>query len=230
MTSTRPSVHAERRRLQYSRAVRNRDDRRHADAQRHHTDARERPSLRQRPAGVNQITPETLQHVHDFITIPLHCKVVCSSDGEITEHVSVNSVPAGRLCRSGRIVRQGSADRTGRRRTGGVDGLVVDVAQPSRSRRGSEGDARSAAGFEACDHAYTRRLQLYRGEIGPDAVITPADTDEVQVATLAYGLGNWYLLRGDQADARKWFERSIQSGGWPGFGFIASEVELRRLR
>jgi tetratricopeptide (TPR) repeat protein len=79
-------------------------------------------------------------------------------------------------------------------------------------------------------NAYTRRLQLYRGEIGPDAVVTAADTDEVQIATLAYGLGNWYLVRGDKAQARKWFERSVQSGGWPGFGFIVSEVELRRLR
>ena len=79
-------------------------------------------------------------------------------------------------------------------------------------------------------NAYTRRLQLYRGEIGPDAVVTPADTEDVQVATLAYGLGNWYLVRGDKAQARRWFERSIQSGGWPGFGFIVSEAELRRLR
>src|SRR3954471_3174088 len=79
-------------------------------------------------------------------------------------------------------------------------------------------------------NAYTRRLQLYRGEIAPDAVVTAADTDDVQVATLAYGLGNWYLLRGDKAQARTWFERSIQSGGWPAFGFIVSEVELRRRR
>jgi tetratricopeptide (TPR) repeat protein len=79
-------------------------------------------------------------------------------------------------------------------------------------------------------NAYTRRLQLYRGEIGPDAVVTPADTDEVQVATLAYGLGNWHLVRGDKTQARRWFERSVQSGGWPAFGFIAAEAELRRLR
>ena len=79
-------------------------------------------------------------------------------------------------------------------------------------------------------NAYTRRLQLYRGEIAPDAVIIAADTDEVQIATLAYGLGNWYLVQGDKLQARKSFERSIQSGGWPGFGFIVSEVELRRLR
>ena len=85
--------------------------------------------------------------------------------------------------------------------------------------------------FKPVTNAYTRRLQLYRGEIGPEAVVTPADTDEVQIATLAYGLGNWYLVRSDKAQARKWFERSIQaSSGWPGFGFIVSEVELRRLR
>jgi len=80
------------------------------------------------------------------------------------------------------------------------------------------------------NNAYTRRLKLYRGEIGPDSVFTPADTADVQVATLNYGLGNWYLVRGDTAHARTFFERSVKSGGWPGFGFILSEVELRRLR
>ena len=104
----------------------------------------------------------------------------------------------------------------------------------SRAGRGAEAkamlDRRPESRLAPIANAYTRRLQLYRGEIGPEAVLTPADTDGVQVATLAYGLGNWYLLRGDQAQARRWFERSIQSGGWPGFGFIVSEVELRRLR
>ena len=80
------------------------------------------------------------------------------------------------------------------------------------------------------DNAYSRRLELYRGEIGPDAVITSADTADVQAATLAYGLGNWYLVRGDTARAKTYFERSVKSGGWPGFGFIMSEVELRRLK
>jgi tetratricopeptide (TPR) repeat protein len=79
-------------------------------------------------------------------------------------------------------------------------------------------------------NAYTQRLRLYRGEIGPAAVITPADTTDVAAATLSYGVGNWYLVRGDTARARTWFERSVSSGGWPAFGFILSEVELRRLR
>jgi tetratricopeptide (TPR) repeat protein len=79
-------------------------------------------------------------------------------------------------------------------------------------------------------NAYARRLRLYRGELSADSVITPADTADVQSATLSYGLGNWYLVRGDTVRARQWFDRSIRSGGWPAFGFLISEVELRRLR
>jgi tetratricopeptide (TPR) repeat protein len=82
----------------------------------------------------------------------------------------------------------------------------------------------------AINNAYARRLQLYRGQIGPDEVFTTADTADVAVATLSYGIGNWYLVKGDTARAKTWFERSIRSGGWPGFGFIVSEAELRRLR
>ena len=112
---------------------------------------------------------------------------------------------------------------------GATDWLWMSL---SRAGRGAEAKAMldRRPDSKPVNNAYTRRLQLYRGEIGPDAVLTPADTEEVQVATLAYGIGNWYLVRGDNAQARKWFERSIQSGGWPAFGFIVSEAELRRLR
>jgi tetratricopeptide (TPR) repeat protein len=79
-------------------------------------------------------------------------------------------------------------------------------------------------------NAYAQRLRLYRGQIGPEEVMTAADTGDVAVATLSYGVGNWYLVRGDTSRARDWFERSVGSGGWPAFGFIISEIELRRLR
>ncbi|MEW5914836.1 MAG: hypothetical protein AB1762_00455, partial [Gemmatimonadota bacterium] len=82
----------------------------------------------------------------------------------------------------------------------------------------------------AAANAYSQRLRLYKGEIAPEQLFTPADTNDVSVATLAFGLGNWYLLRGDRAKAHDWFERSIKSGGWPAFGFMAAEADLRRLR
>jgi tetratricopeptide (TPR) repeat protein len=117
---------------------------------------------------------------------------------------------------------------------GSVDWLWMSLSRAGRNAEAKamldrRADAKPPDG-KPVTNAYTRRLQLYRGEIGPEAVVTAADTDEVQVATLAYGLGNWYLVRGDKARARQWFERSVQSGGWPGFGFIVSEEELRRLR
>jgi Flp pilus assembly protein TadD len=112
---------------------------------------------------------------------------------------------------------------------GSTDWLWMSL---SRAGRGAEAKAMldRRPDSKPVTNAYARRLQLYRGEIGPESVLTAADTEDVQVATLAYGLGNWYLLRGDKAQARRWFERSVQSGGWPAFGFIVSEAELRRLR
>jgi tetratricopeptide (TPR) repeat protein len=105
----------------------------------------------------------------------------------------------------------------------------------SLSRAGRHTDAKAMldrkpeSRLPPIDNAYARRLKLYRGEIGPNAVITAADTDEVQIATLAYGLGVWHLIKDDKASARAAFERSVRAtSGWPGFGFILSEVELQR--
>ena len=113
--------------------------------------------------------------------------------------------------------------------TGATDWLWMSMM---RAGRAAEAQAMLARRPDSVvvTNAYARRLKLYRGEIQPDEVMTPADTADVQVATLSFGVGNWYLLRGDTTHAREWFQRSVQSGGWPGFGFILSEIELRRLR
>jgi Flp pilus assembly protein TadD len=112
---------------------------------------------------------------------------------------------------------------------GATDWLWMSLA---RAGRRAEGDAmlQRRPDSLATTNAYRQRLRLYRGEIGPDSVLTPADTGDVAVATLSYGVGNWYLVRGDTAQARRWFERAIASGGWPAFGFMAAEADLRRLR
>jgi tetratricopeptide (TPR) repeat protein len=103
----------------------------------------------------------------------------------------------------------------------------------SLMRAGRKSDAQAMLARKpdslAVTNAYARRLQLYRGEIKPDEVFTPSDTADIQVATLSYGVGNWFLLQGDTTRARTWFERSIKSGGWPAFGFIMAQVEVDRL-
>jgi tetratricopeptide (TPR) repeat protein len=109
----------------------------------------------------------------------------------------------------------------------------IDWGWMSLARAGRPADAqawldRNSDSIPEVD-AYTRRLQLYRGQIRPEDLITPADTEDIQVATLKYGLGNWYLVHGDTAAARAAFQAAVASGGWPAFGFIASEADLRRL-
>lgn len=111
---------------------------------------------------------------------------------------------------------------------GSTDWLWMALMRAGRSGEANAMLARRPDSLPV-NNAYAARLRLYRGEIGPEAVLTPADTGDVAVATLSYGVGNWYLLRGDTAAARRWFQRSVASGGWPAFGFILSEIELRRL-
>ena len=110
---------------------------------------------------------------------------------------------------------------------GSTDWLWMSL---QRAGRGAEASAMLARRPDslATTVAYSRRLKLYRGEIAPEALITPADTGDVDLATLSFGLGNWYLVKGDSTRARALFQRSVASGGWPAFGFIASEAELAR--
>ena len=114
-------------------------------------------------------------------------------------------------------------------RAGATDWLWMSL---SRAGRGSEAQALLDRKPDVTPggNAYDQRLRLYRGQVSPDSVFTAADTSDIAVATLSYGVGNWYLVRGDTVQARPWFERAIASGGWPAFGFILSEMELRAGR
>ena len=119
----------------------------------------------------------------------------------------------------------------GGERAGSTDWLWMSLA---RAGRGAEAAAMLARRPDSLptppNYAYVTRLKLYRGELTPATMFSPADTADVQAATLNFGLGNWYMVKGDTVKATAAFEKSVASGGWPGFGFIASEAELKRVR
>lgn len=77
--------------------------------------------------------------------------------------------------------------------------------------------------------AYLRRIRLYRGELPPDSLLDPAGRSNAEVATQAYGVGNWYLYNGRQSDAEAIFQRIIAAENWAPFGYIAAEADLRRI-
>lgn len=83
--------------------------------------------------------------------------------------------------------------------------------------------------------SYYRRLRMYRGELAPDDLLNP-DRGTQQIhnletiyATQGYGVGNWYLYNGDEANARAIFERILEGRGTAAFGYIAAERDLEEL-
>jgi tetratricopeptide (TPR) repeat protein len=76
------------------------------------------------------------------------------------------------------------------------------------------------------NHAYHRRLLLYRGELAPETLLDMDDADPVQVATYGYGVGNWYLYNGDAERAAAVFRRVLAAPNWAAFGYIAAESEF----
>ena len=80
------------------------------------------------------------------------------------------------------------------------------------------------------NQAYHRRLLMYKGLVSPDTLLDLEHATDLDLATLGYGVGNWYLLNGQKNKAREIFERATNGPYWPAFGFIAAEVDLARLR
>ncbi len=80
--------------------------------------------------------------------------------------------------------------------------------------------------------AYFKRNLMYKGELDPELLLE-TDTNEndrrLQYVTQGYGLGNYFLNKGDTAKAKSIFENVIKSGYWAAFGYIASEFELSKL-
>ena len=67
---------------------------------------------------------------------------------------------------------------------GSTDWLWMSLQRAGRGAEAQAMLARRPDSLPRHGYAYVQRLRLYRGEIGPDAVLTPADTADVQVATL----------------------------------------------
>lgn len=80
------------------------------------------------------------------------------------------------------------------------------------------------------NESYHRRLLMYKGAIKPQELLDTANADDLTIATQGYGVGNFYLVDGDTARAREIFEKVVQGRQWAAFGYIAAEVDLKRMR
>ena len=77
--------------------------------------------------------------------------------------------------------------------------------------------------------SYFDRLLFYKGVKKESDVINNKLTD-LELATVGYGVANWYLYNGNKVKAKGLFQKITSGKYWPAFGFIAAETELTRMR
>ena len=78
--------------------------------------------------------------------------------------------------------------------------------------------------------AYYHDLLFYKGELAEDDLLGVGPEGPYRFETVAQGVANRRLVLGDTAGAVALYERIMDDPWWPGFGRIAAEAELARLR
>jgi tetratricopeptide (TPR) repeat protein len=76
---------------------------------------------------------------------------------------------------------------------------------------------------------YHRLCLFYKGQLSLEDLALE-DAGNPTGAAAAYGIANWFLYTGDQAEARKRLQELVDTAGWDAFGYIAAEADLARMR
>jgi tetratricopeptide (TPR) repeat protein len=77
---------------------------------------------------------------------------------------------------------------------------------------------------------YLEILLMYKTKDPSKLEARTKSQESLSNATLGFGLGNYYLLRGQKNKAKEIFQRVVKGNQWSSFGFIAAERELNKLR
>jgi len=80
------------------------------------------------------------------------------------------------------------------------------------------------------NHAYHRRLLMYKGALSPAELLDPAGAADLDLATMGFGVANWRFCNGDAEQATPILQKVVDGPYWPAFGYIAAEADLARGR
>ena len=73
-------------------------------------------------------------------------------------------------------------------------------------------------------------LLMYQSGDDSKLVERTKNQQTVSNATLGFGLGTFYQLKGDKAKAKELFEKVVAGNQWSSFGYIAAETELAKMK
>ncbi len=175
-------------------------------------------ALKDLAAAMEQIHPDPLtSELNDAFEIQYHIGVAHYMQGDFTK-----SVAAWDKCREWARTddqRASSSDwsyMTYRRAKRDAEAkAILDKVSPDWKITGSP--------------YYFQRLLFYKG-LKKETELLDDKSPDVAVATVNYGIGNWYLYNGDAAKARGYFEKAVQTKAWPAWGYIGSAIELKKTK
>jgi tetratricopeptide (TPR) repeat protein len=81
--------------------------------------------------------------------------------------------------------------------------------------------------------SYHKLLMMYKGVTDAETLVAAAKAPALDAVTIGYGVANWHLYNGRKDQARRILEAIVQENAatqWAGFGYIAAEADLARLR
>lgn len=110
-----------------------------------------------------------------------------------------------------------------------LDWLIMSLRRAGKKAEAQKVLDETSLDMHINEPSYFRRMQMYKGELTPDALLNLESADKRTLATQGYGVGNWYLTEGDTESAVKVFKKIVQTGDRFAFGTIAAEVDLERL-
>jgi hypothetical protein len=72
---------------------------------------------------------------------------------------------------------------------------------------------------------------MYKGIVPAERLLDEALKQGESAAShsVLYGIGNWHLYNGRREQAAETFRKIVSSNQWTSFGFIAAEVDLKKL-
>ena len=75
---------------------------------------------------------------------------------------------------------------------------------------------------------YLNLIMVFKGYFDPDRMMEVSE-DDLQNATLWYGIGNWHYINGREERAIDIWNQILETDEWAAFGYIAAEAEMARL-
>ena len=81
--------------------------------------------------------------------------------------------------------------------------------------------------------SYHKLLMMYKGATDADTLLAASKANPLDAVTIGYGVANWHLYHGRRNDARAILSTIVEQYAttqWPGFGYIAAEADLARMR